>query len=141
MADGGTPTQPDSRSLFTPLDQVRDFHEKFGLPIGSQPALPSESERELRRRLIREDLEELGKAEEADDLIEIADALGDLVCVIYGTALSYGIDLDAVVAEIHRSNMTKTRDESVRYPAKNVRKMAGYEPPRIVHAIGMNPLG
>jgi predicted HAD superfamily Cof-like phosphohydrolase len=124
-------------SLLTPLAQVREFHETFGLPIGSRPALPAEGERDLRWNLLAEEFDELGAAEASDDLVEIADALGDMVCVIYGTALSYGIDLDAVVAEIHRSNMTKSRDESVEYPAKNVRKMAGYTPPDIAAAIGV----
>jgi hypothetical protein len=113
------------------LQLVREFHETFGLPVGSRPALPDAAERDLRWKLLHEEASEYFAAEGTDDLVEVADALGDMVCVIYGTALSYGIDLDAVVAEIHRSNMTKTRDESVKYPAKNVRKMAGYTPPDI----------
>lgn len=125
----------------TPLAQVREFHEKFGLPIGSIPALPDEAERNLRYWLLREEFTEYEQAEGHADLVGIADALGDMVCVIYGTALSYGIDLDAVVAEIHRSNMTKTRDESVSYPSKNIRKLDGYEPPRLAEVLALATAG
>ena len=121
----------ERETLFTPLRQVREFHEKFGLPIGSSPALPDWPERNLRIKLLVEEMREYDLAETHDDLVGIADALADMVCVIYGTALSYGIDLDAVVAEVHRSNMTKTRNEAVEYPSKNVMKLDGYEPPRI----------
>ena len=61
-----------------------------------------------RCEFIEEEARELRAAVEADDLVGAADALGDLVYVVYGTALHFGIDLDAVVQEIHRSNMTKS---------------------------------
>jgi predicted HAD superfamily Cof-like phosphohydrolase len=121
----------------SPSALVREFHETFGLPIGKEPRFPGEAERDLRFVLLEEEWNEYWAAEDDESLVGVADALGDMVCVIYGTALSYGIDLDAVVAEIHRSNMTKTRDESVEYPAKNVRKLEGYEPPNIAAAIGV----
>ena len=115
----------------TPLQQVREFHETFGLPIGDKPLLPDEGERDLRWDLLEEEFRELGGAEAQDDLVGIADALADMVCVIYGTALSYGIDLDAVLAEVHRSNMTKERHPTQEYPSKNVVKGASYSPPDI----------
>ena len=46
-------------------------------------------------------------AEDADDIVEVADALGDIIYVAIGTAISYGIDISKVVKEIHRSNMSK----------------------------------
>jgi predicted HAD superfamily Cof-like phosphohydrolase len=58
-------------------------------------------------RLLEEEVEEFAAASAARDLVEIADALGDLVYVAYGSAVTYGIDLDAVLAEVHRSNMSK----------------------------------
>ena len=61
----------------------------------------------LRLRLQREETEELAEAIEAGDVVGVADALADLVYVAYGTAITYGIDLDAVLAEVHRSNMSK----------------------------------
>ena len=57
---------------------------------------------------IEEEAAELRSAVERGDVTGVADALGDLAYVVYGAALHFGIDLDAVVAEVHRSNMTKT---------------------------------
>lgn len=133
-------TNPDSSiaANASPLALVREFHEKYGLPVGTEPAFPDNlRERQLRIGLLHEEFGEYKHAEITSDLVGVADALGDMVCVIYGTALSYGIDLDAVVAEIHRSNMTKTRDPEMNYPAKNVRKLAGYEPPRLAEVLGV----
>jgi len=58
-------------------------------------------------RCWREEVSEFAAASEKGDLVGIADALGDIVYVVYGTALTYGIDLDAVMREVHRSNMSK----------------------------------
>lgn len=94
-----------------------EWHDKFGVPIVSSPTPPSDARRKLRIELIREEFErELVPASEAGDVVEVADALGDLVYVIYGAALEWGIPLDAVFAEIHRSNMTKVwPDGTVHY--------------------------
>lgn len=86
-------------------DQVREFHEVFGCAINEPLA-----DRELRRMrlaLIEEEVDELADALYAQDIVEVADALGDIAYVVYGAALAFGIDLDAVVDEIHRSNMSK----------------------------------
>lgn len=85
---------------------VRDFHSKFGLTINEAPVL-SPADDKLRVELIREEASELSDALANGDLVEIADALGDLLYVIYGAGVTYGIDLEPVVAEIHRSNMSK----------------------------------
>lgn len=61
----------------------------------------------LRTALLEEEVQELAVASEARDLVGIADALADIVYVVYGTALTYGIDLDLVLREVHRSNMSK----------------------------------
>ena len=60
-------------------------------------------------RKIAEEAKELRDAVEADDLVAIAGELADVVYVAYGTALTYGIPLDAVIAEVHRANMSKDR--------------------------------
>lgn len=103
----------------SPAHAVRDFHEKFDFPI-------DRGLKGLRGSLLEEEYREYVEAEATDDLVKIADALGDMVYVIYGTALTYGIDLDAVVAEIHRSNMTKET-----HPSGKAAKGPGYEPPDI----------
>jgi len=109
----------------TPLasEMVREFHHAFGLPVAASPevsVVPVEL-LQLRLDLINEEWMELREGADAalqqgrkpyrSELVQIADALGDLVYVINGMALALGIDLDAVVAEIHRSNMTKLGDD------------------------------
>lgn len=86
---------------------VREFHETYGLPIRDEVSIVSTSEAKLRERLLLEEVQEYVDAEAETDIVEIADALGDIVYIAYGTALAYGIDLDVVLAEIHRSNMSK----------------------------------
>jgi len=61
----------------------------------------------LRVALLQEEVGEFVAASERGDLNGVADALADIVYVAYGTALTYGIDLDAVLREVHRSNMSK----------------------------------
>jgi predicted HAD superfamily Cof-like phosphohydrolase len=93
----------------SPAVPVGEFHRRFGLPARTVPVdeLPA-AEVELRRRLLAEEFQEYLDAADTGDLVSVADALADMVYVIYGTALHYGIDLDAIIAEVHRSNMTKT---------------------------------
>lgn len=83
---------------------IEEFHKKFEIEI--TPFLI-----ETRRALMEEEAQEYQDAEEAKDIVNIADALADIVYVAYGTALCYDIDLDAVLEEVHRSNMTKTAPE------------------------------
>jgi predicted HAD superfamily Cof-like phosphohydrolase len=92
---------------------VKDFHQAFGQRIGEKPELPDREERILRRNLITEEFNELTDAEYANDLVEIADALADIIYIACGTAVSYGIPLDDVFAEVHRSNMAKLVDGKV----------------------------
>ena len=84
-----------------------DFMEAFGQEVQVQPTWPDFSTRELRLELIREEYEELEEAIENNDLVEVADALTDLLYVIYGAGHSFGIDLDECYLEVHRSNMSK----------------------------------
>src|SRR3954471_18905285 len=88
-------------------DRVREFHLAFGHPApeGVRDIAPDRSQ--LRIALIAEELDELREAVYYNDLVAIADALGDLDYVVNGAAIKYGINLPAVTAEIHRSNMTK----------------------------------
>ena len=89
-------------------DLVRDFHEKFLLTTNSEPTIPSEEDMALRDELIAEEfLTEYRDAVRDRDLVKIADALGDILYVVYGAGVTYGIDLQSVFEEIHRSNMSK----------------------------------
>ncbi len=96
---------PDAKR--TTYENVREFHTAFGVPELFAPGFPDSKRRALRLELITEELQELLDAEAANDIVEVADALSDLSYVIAGMALEYGIDLDACVAEVHRSNMSK----------------------------------
>lgn len=69
---------------------LREWHQKFSVPIANMPQVPPKKRRELREELIREELKEAG---EKEDVIEAADALADLLYVVYGAALEWGISL------------------------------------------------
>lgn len=88
-------------------EMVKQFQTIFGANVGTTPSLPSTDERELRKKLLTEEYEELLEAEQNDDLVEIADALGDILYIVYGTAVSYGIPINDIFEEIHNSNMSK----------------------------------
>jgi predicted HAD superfamily Cof-like phosphohydrolase len=81
--------------------------------------------------LIEEELAELRNAGEARNLVAVADALADLLYVVYGAAETYGIDLQPVFREIHRSNMSKGDPEVVRRPDGKILKGERYSPPRV----------
>lgn len=117
----------------SPLDMVLDFHVTFDCPVGRHPRLLDDAETELRVALLSEEWHEYLTAVDDGDVVEIADALGDMVYVIYGTALAHGIDLDAVVQEIHASNMSKLNDDGtvLRREDGKVLKGPNYFRPRI----------
>ena len=88
-------------------DQVREFHRAFEIKEEETPTKPDLQTAALRVELIDEEFKELKEAIAKDDLVGIADALGDLLYVTFGAAISFGIDMEPVVDEIHRSNMSK----------------------------------
>lgn len=85
-------------------EMVQEFHARFRLLQNDQPTMISHQEKLLREKLIEEELIEYNAA---DTVVEVADALGDLLYVILGAAVAHGIDLEPVFNEISRSNMTK----------------------------------
>jgi predicted HAD superfamily Cof-like phosphohydrolase len=119
---------------------VREFHLTYGLPVSDQPHadLPPDEVR-LRQDLIDEELGELRRAATAGDLVGVADALADLVYVAYGTACVYGIDLDAVLDEVHASNMTKLDADGrpVRRADGKILKGPGYRPPDVARVLAV----
>lgn len=87
---------------------VAEFHAAFRLPVRQMPTADIDPAlASLRIALLKEETSEFVVAAEKGDLIGVADALADIVYVVYGTALAYGIDLDSVLREVHRSNMSK----------------------------------
>ena len=87
--------------------KVREFMQGQGLATAERPSLPVTSLILKRVRLMSEELAETISAMDRDDLVGIADGLGDLLYVVIGTALVYGIPIAAVFNEVHASNMTK----------------------------------
>lgn len=112
---------------------------EFGLPIRERPGVPVVEEEGLRQHLMDEEVEELKCAVIARDLVEIADALADIVYIAYGTALAYGVDLDSVIGEVHRTNMAKMVDgQVIRRPDGKVLKPWDWEGPRIAEVLGLD---
>ena len=93
--------------MMQPQDMVAEFHRKFDIPVGDRPFIPDEAIRQLRVRLIQEEFDELQEAMAAQDLPAVAKELADLLYVVYGTAVSYGLDMDPIFREVHRSNLSK----------------------------------
>ena len=90
---------------------VTEFHATYKMPIRETPVMDIPA-RKMRLELIMEEAEEYREAEANDDFIEMADALADLVYVAYGAALEHGIDLDEVLQEVQRSNLSKLHHET-----------------------------
>jgi len=112
---------------------VKDFHAAFGQRIGNSPAIPEDvDERCLRMDLLEEEFKEYMDAEQDLDIVGIADALADIIYIACGTAVSYGIPLDKVFEEVHRSNMAKLVDGKPIYREDGkVLKPKGWTPPQI----------
>ena len=79
----------------------------FGQEVKSSPSLSSTQINKLRYNLIKEELEEFKQALDKNDLLEVADALTDILYVTYGAGHAFGIDLDACFKEVQNSNMSK----------------------------------
>lgn len=114
---------------------VREFHRATGTPVCDAPAFPCEDRVRLRERLIDEEYGETIEAIRRGDLIGTADGLADLIYVCIGAALEFGIDLDAVWDEVHRSNMAKAAGP--RRADGKILKPEGWQPPNIKRALGI----
>ena len=91
----------------TNFQKVKNFMMAFGQEVKSEPSFSNEKINELRYNLIKEELDELKIAMDNKDLLEVADALTDILYVTYGAGVAFGLDLDACFNEVHNSNMSK----------------------------------
>ena len=91
----------------TNFEKVGTFMKTFGQEVKQSPALSTDKINELRVSLIREELDELIAAMNKKDLVEVADALTDILYVTYGAGQAFGIDLDKCFEEVQNSNMSK----------------------------------
>ena len=91
----------------TNFQKVKNFMETFGQEVKSRPSFSSNKINMLRYNLIKEELDEFKQALDNNDLLEVADALTDILYVTYGAGHAFGINLDACFEEVQNSNMSK----------------------------------
>ena len=89
------------------FEDVKTFMKTYGQEVKKTASFPDEKIIQLRIDLIKEELKEFEEAINNKDLLEIADALTDILYVTYGAGHSFGIDLDKCFEEVQRSNMSK----------------------------------
>jgi len=89
--------------------QVAQFHEAFNIPILDSPQVPDAARAQLRARLVGEESREVMEALQSRNLQHIAKEIADLMIVLHGTVLEYGLQhvMEEVMEEVHRSNMSK----------------------------------
>ena len=95
----------------TNFEKVGLFMSTFGQEVKKKSELSSEKINSLRLSLIQEELDELTKAMRENDILEVADALTDILYVTYGAGHAFGIDLDKCFDEVQKSNMSKLSKE------------------------------
>ena len=93
------------------FSKVGTFMKTFGQEVKTEPSLSTEKINKLRIDLIKEELEELTEAMNNKDLLEVADALTDILYVTYGAGHAFGIDLDQCFEEVQNSNMSKLDED------------------------------
>ena len=95
----------------TNFKKVGVFMKTFGQEVKNKPSFSTEKINQLRISLIQEELDELKEAMTNNDLLEVADALTDLLYVTYGAGHAFGIDLDKCFDEVQNSNMSKLGED------------------------------
>ena len=93
------------------FNKVKTFMKTFGQEVKTKPSFSSDKINSLRYDLIKEELEELKEAMENKDILEVADALTDILYVTYGAGHAFGIDLDKCFEEVQSSNMSKLGED------------------------------
>lgn len=109
---------------------VEEFHRALDVLVGDTPAIRRP---ELRATLIEEEARETVEAIRAGDLVQAIDGLCDLLCVVYGAAVEFGVNLAPFWDEVHRTNMAKAGGP-VREDGKRL-KPDGWQPPRIAEML------
>ena len=95
----------------TNFEKVRLFMKTYGQEVKDKAGLSDAKTNKLRIDLIKEELEELTEAMQDENLLEVADALTDILYVTYGAGHAFGIDLDKCFEEVQNSNMSKLGDD------------------------------
>ncbi len=127
--------------MISPFEAVKEFHTVFGLPVAEDVKGFSEipgKQRVLRIHLMEEEAKEYFEAEQKGDIVAIADALADIIVIACGTAVAYGIPLEKVFEEVHKSNMAKQVNGTVlRRGDGKVQKPPGWVPPDVEGILGV----
>ena len=107
------------------FEKVKKFMQTFGQDVKTKPTFPNNKIKDLRCSLIEEELNELKEAVNNNDIIEVADALTDILYVTYGAGHAYGINLDKCFDEVQNSNMSKLGDDGKPIYNENGKVMKG----------------
>ena len=122
------------------FSKVGIFMKTFGQEVKEKPSFSSDKINKLRLNLIREELNELTDAMKNKDLLEVADALTDILYVTYGAGHSFGVDLDSCFDEVQRSNMSKLGEDGKPIYNEHGKVMKGpnYFAPNLKRTIGLD---
>jgi phosphoribosyl-ATP pyrophosphohydrolase len=118
---------------------VLDFQVKYKNYHQTKPSVPAEHVRKFRKDLIEEEVvKELIPAIETGNIEKVADGIADAIYVLYGTAIAFGIDMEPIWNEVHRSNMEKVRYDNSDEASNMIHKVVkpeGWKPPDIVREL------
>ena len=125
--------------MYSNFEMVGDFMEKFGQEVKTEPEFPDNETIILRLELIQEELSELREAIGNADIVEVADALTDILYVTYGAGHAFGIDLDKTFVEVQESNMSKLGKDGKPLYREDGKVMKGenYFAPRLDKVLGL----
>ena len=124
------------------FNKVGIFMKTFGQEVKTKPSFSSDKINKLRIDLIKEELDELKEAMDNNDLLEVADALTDILYVTYGAGHAFGIDLDNCFKEVQNSNMSKLDDNGnpIYRDDGKVLKGPNYKKPELGDLVPLNNL-
>jgi predicted HAD superfamily Cof-like phosphohydrolase len=122
----------------TNFELVEDFMEATGEETLLEPVFPEERIQRLRIDLIEKELDELTYAIDNVDIVEVANALTELLYVVYGTGHAFGLDLDECLKEVHASNMSTLGPEGLIINEGEVLRPDTYFPPDLKTVLNIN---
>ena len=122
------------------FNKVKAFMNTYGQDIKEKASFPEDSIVKLRVDLIEEELNELKEAIKNNDIVEVADALTDILYVTYGAGHSFGVNLDKCFDEVQRSNMSKLGEDGnpIYNDSGKVMKGPNYSPPDLKKIIKLD---
>ena len=122
------------------FNKVKAFMNTYGQDVNEKASFPEDAVVQLRVDLIEEELHELKEAIKNNDIVEVADALTDILYVTYGAGHSFGVNLDKCFDEVQRSNMSKLGEDGnpIYNDSGKVMKGPNYSPPDLKKIIKLD---